>query len=127
MGESLSKIPVRIKLEDIGEAEGEFVRIFAPLTVDRLLKMLPIEGRVHPLTGGFSLIVGIKRGEEKSVRRVEAGTVAYWPMGDAICLFHSDTAPYRPVNRIGRVTKGLELIKRLNSGSRIRIMRLTSD
>ena len=126
MGESLSKIPVRIKLEKIGEAEGEFVRIYAPLTVDRLLRMLPIEGRVHPLTGGFSLIVGIKRGEEKSVRKVEAGTIAYWPMGDALCLFYGDAAPYSPVNRAGRITKGLELVRNLSSGSRIRIERLTS-
>lgn len=105
-------------------AEGEFVRFQAPLTVERLIRRLPVEGRVHPLRGGHSLIVGIKRGEEKSVRKVEAGTIAYWPMGDALCFFHSDVSTYSPVNRVGRVTENLELIEKMTSGSRIRIERL---
>lgn len=124
MSVSPSKTPIRILVAGLGEAEGEFVRFYAPLTVETLLRKLPMEGRAHPLTGGISFIVGIKRGEEKSLREVRAGAIAYWPMGDAVCLFHSDASTYSPVNRVGRVSGNLELIRRIASGARIRIERV---
>ena len=89
MNGSPSKIPIRISVAGLGVAEGELVRFYAPLTVERLMSRLPLEGRAHPIRGGYSFIVDIKRGEEKSVREVEAGTIAYWPMGNSICIFHS--------------------------------------
>ena len=69
-------------------------------------------------------MVGIKRGEEKSVREVEAGMIAYWPMGDAVCIFHSATSTISPVNRIGRVTENLELVRRITSGAKVNIERI---
>ena len=77
---SLSRTPVRIVLEGVGEARGELVRFSAPITVGTLLARLPIEGRAHPQRGGCSFIIGIRRGAEKAVRSVKAGTIAYWPM-----------------------------------------------
>jgi len=124
MNRSISKTPIRIRISGLGDAKGELVKFYAPLTVEKLLNRLPLEGRAHPTSGGYSFIVGLKRGEEKSVREVEAGTIAYWPMGDAICIFHSDTSTYSPVNRVGRVTENLELMRRVASGARVRIERI---
>ena len=76
MSGSLSKTPIRIRIDGLGDADGEFVRFYAPLTVETLLRRLPLEGRAHPTMGGYSFIVGMKRGEEKSVRQVDAGTIA---------------------------------------------------
>ena len=121
---SPSKTHVKISVAGIGEAEGELVRFYAPLTVETLLRRLPLQGRAHPCSSGYSFIVGIKRGEEKSIREVDAGTIAYWPMGDALCLYHSDTLTYSPVNRVGRITENLELIGRITSGASIRIEKL---
>jgi len=123
MSEDLSKTSVRILVAGLGEAKGEFIRFYAPLTVEALLRRLPLRGRVHPLGGGVSFIVGIRRGEEKSTREVEAGTITFWPMNDAVCLFHSDARTYSPVNRVGRITENLELIGRISSGARISIER----
>ena len=124
MNGSPSRTPIRIRVVGLGDAGGELVRVSAPLTVETLLRRLPLGGRAHPCGGGYSLIVGIKRGEEKSVKKVRAGTIAYWPMGDALCLFHSNASTYSPVNRVGRVSENLELIGRITSGARIRIERV---
>lgn len=120
MSGGLSKTSIKLSLAGLGDAKGELVRIYAPLTVEKLLNRLPLEGRAHPTRGGFSFIVGIKRGEEKSVREVEAGTIAYWPMSDSVCIFYSTTSTISPVNRVGKVTENLELMARVASGARIR-------
>ncbi|KYH36203.1 MAG: hypothetical protein AYL28_007000 [Candidatus Bathyarchaeota archaeon B23] len=112
---------VRIRVHGLGEAEGELIKVYAPLTVEALLRRLPIEGRAHPIEGGLSILIGLRRGEEKAVRRVEAGTIAYWPMEDSLCLYHSPSTPYTPVNRVGRITQGLETLRDVRAGSRIRI------
>ena len=116
-----SRVRVRIRMYGVGEAEGELIKVLAPLTVEALLRRLPIEGRVHPIEGGVAILIGLGRGEEKSTRGVEAGTIAYWPMEDSLCLYHSSARPYTPVNRVGRITEGLELLRKVRSGGRIRI------
>ena len=121
MAESPSRIPIKIKVAGAGEASGELVRFSAPLTIENLLKRMPLEGRAHPLSGGHSFILGMKRGTEKAVRDVKAGDIAYWPMGDSLCIYHSDARPYSPVNTVGRVIENLELFRSLRSGTRIRI------
>jgi len=123
MGET-SRVSVRVVLEGVGEAEGVITRVSAPLTVEAILKILPLDARVHPSAGGVCLLVGLKRGEEKSRRRVEEGTIAYWPMSDTICIFYQDTTSYSPVNVIGKVTKNLELFRNLSSGTKIRVERI---
>jgi len=126
LGVSLSRTPIRIRLSGLGEAEGELSRICAPLTVETLLRRLPLKGRAHPISGGISFIVGIKRGEEKPVSRVEAGTIAYWPRGDAINVFHSPVSTLGPVNRVGSIKENLEIFRKISSGVDVRVDRVTS-
>ena len=123
MSDSLSKIPIKITLIDRGEATGYLNRLTAPLTVGEIMKTLPLNTRTSPAMGFVSIIVGIKRGIEKPVDQVKAGTIGYWPRGDAITIYPEDKRPYGPVNRIGVVEDGLELFNGLRSGSRIIIER----
>jgi len=94
----------------------------APLTVGDILKILPINGRTVPSQGCVSILLGLKRGTEKSVTQVEAGTIAYWPRTGSLCIYPEAAKTYGPVNKIGRLTNGLEIIKNLKSGSRIIIV-----
>lgn len=119
MSDSPSKIPIKMILIDKGEATGYLNRLTAPLTVGEIMNMLPLNTRTSPAMGFVSIIVGIKRGTEKPVDQVKAGTIGYWPRGDAITIYTKDARPYGPVNRIGVVENGLELFKGLRSGSRI--------
>lgn len=123
MSDSLSKIPIKITLIDRGEATGYLNRLTAPLTVGEIMKTLPLNTRTSSAMGFVSIIVGIERGVEKPVDQVKAGTIGYWPRGDAITIYPKDARPYGPVNRIGVIEEGLELFNGLGSGSRIIIER----
>ena len=123
MSDSLSKIPIKITLVDRGKAKGYLNRLTAPLTVQEILKILPLNTRTSPAMGFVSVIIGIKRGTEKPVDQVKAGTIGYWPRGDAITIYPKDVKPYGPVNKIGVIEEGLELFHGLRSRSRIIIER----
>jgi len=124
VSDSLSKIPIKVTVVGRGEAKGVLNRLTAPLTVEEILKRLPMNTRTSPAMGFVSILMGMKRGVEKPVSRVEAGTIGYWPRGDALCIYTKDTAPYGQVNRVGEIQEGLELFQGLRSGSRIMIERV---
>lgn len=124
MAENVSRTPVKIVVEGVGEAKGEFVRILAPLTVGSILGKLPLEGRAHVRGGGLSMILGIRRGAEKAVATVKAGDIAYWPMQDSLVIYFQDSKPYSPVNKVGTVSENIELFQGLKGGARIRIEKI---
>jgi hypothetical protein len=124
LSDELSRIPIKITVIDKGIALGYLNRLTAPLTVETIMKILPINSRTTPSMGHISILIGIKRGTEKPLKQVKAGTVAYWPRSDAITIYPKDTKPISPVNKIGEIEENLELFKRLKSGSRIIIERL---
>ena len=62
-------------------------------------------------------------GDEKAKPNVEKGMIAYWPMGNALCIFYGETQPYSPVNIVGKVTKNLENFAETKSGTRIKVER----
>ena len=68
----------------------------------------------------------LKMGEEKAKPTVETGTIAFWPMGSALCVFYGKSQPYSPVSILGKITKNLEIFKQVKSGTRIRVEALES-
>jgi len=121
MDNSVSRIPLRLIVDGKGETKGELIRFLAPRTVERVLSMLPVEGRAALLKEGVYFEKSLSIGTEKAVSVVEARSLAYWPMASSICIFYGKTQTYSPVNIIGRVTGDLDLFKGLNSGTRIKI------
>ena len=117
----ISRIPIKIIVEGLGEAEGELIRHLAPRTVDAIANRLPIEGRAALWKEEVYFEIPVKMGEEKAKASVETGTIAYWPMGSAICIFYGSSQPYSPVNIIGKVTKNLEMFRQVKSGMKIRV------
>jgi len=117
----ISRIKIKFIIEGLGEAEGELVRFLAPRTIDTLVRKLPIEGRAALWKEEVYFETPIKMGEEKAKSTVEKGTIAFWPMGSAICIFYGESQPYSPVSILGEVTKNLELFGRVKSGTKIRV------
>lgn len=119
--ESITKVPIKFTIENVGEAEGELIRHLAPRTVDAITKSLPVEGRAALWKEEVYFEVPVKAGDEKAKPTVEKGTIAYWPMGSALCIFFGESQPYSPVNIMGTITKNLEIFAETKSGTRIKV------
>jgi hypothetical protein len=124
--EDISRVKIKLMIEGLGEAEGELVRFLAPRTVDTIVRKLPVEGRAALWKEEVYFEIPVKMGEEKAKATVETGTIAFWPMGSALCIFYGQSQPYSPVNILGKVTKNLELFKEIKSGTRIKVELLVS-
>jgi hypothetical protein len=119
--ENISRVKIRFVIEGLGEAEGELVRFLAPRTIDTIVRRLPVEGRAALWKEEVYFEIPVKIGEEKAKPTVETGTIAFWPMGSALCIFYGQSQPYSPVNVLGKVTKNLELFKQVKSGTTIKV------
>lgn len=117
----ISGYKIRFITESYGEAEGELLRFTSPMTVDNLARALPFEGRAARWKEEVYFETPVKIGSEKAKSKVEVGTLAYWPMGSALCVFYGPTDPYSPVNVVGKVTSNLEMFRSLKSGTKIRV------
>ncbi|MEM3566579.1 MAG: cyclophilin-like fold protein [Candidatus Bathyarchaeia archaeon] len=120
----ISRVKIKFIIEGLGEAEGELVRHLAPRTVDMIVRKLPIEGRVALWKEEVYFEIPVKMGEEKAKGTVEKGTIAFWPMGSALCIFFGESQPYSPVNILGKITKNLELFSKVKSGTTIKVEKL---
>jgi uncharacterized protein len=124
--EDVSRIKIKFLIEGLGEAEGELVRFMAPRSVDTIVRKLPMEGRAALYKEEVYFELPVKMGEEKAKPTVETGTIAFWPMGGALCVFYGQSQPYSPVSILGKITNNLEVFKEVKSGTRIRIEALSS-
>lgn len=114
--------------ESIGEVEVELTGQ-NPKTVEAIARAAPFESRVHLWGDEIYFSTPVRVGQEVGSEVVEKGAVAYWPPGDAICIFFGPTPvsrpgeirPASPVNVFGRVVGDLERLRRVKSGERVRV------
>lgn len=117
----ISRIKIRFTLAGLGEAEGELVRFLAPRSIDAIIRKLPFEGRAALWKEEVYFEIPVKLGKEKAKSTVEEGTIAFWPMGSALCIFFGQSQPYSEVSILGKITKNLELFKQVKSGNTIKV------
>lgn len=117
----VSRIKVRFLISGKGEAEGELVRFLAPRSIDAITRILPVEGRAALYKEEIYFEIPVKLGKEKAKSRVEEGTIAFWPMGSALCIFFGKSQPYSPVSILGKITKNLDLFTMIKSGDIVKV------
>jgi hypothetical protein len=62
----------------------------------------------------------VTTGEDNPQATVESGDVAYWPPGEALCLFFGQQ-PYSPVNIVGRIDGNPSVLAAVRDGDAIRV------
>jgi len=124
---SISRIPILIKFNNRLQVFGEFNRVLAPRTVDTITRSMPLEGIID-ISGGFLYFpTNLILGAEKPVRRLQRGSIAYWPLCGGICISIEDTDAKQNMSLIGRVVSDLEVLKVIRPGSSARLSAQTID
>jgi hypothetical protein len=109
----------RIRIR-IGEDTFEAV-LNASRTAQAIWEALPIEARGSFWGKEIYFPVPVKMGEEDPQEVVTPGSLAYWPVGSAFCIFWGPTPaskgnecrPYSPVNVFGRMEGDPEALNRV--------------
>ncbi len=116
-------------------AKQEFVAELTdknPKTAEAVWKALPIDGLANVWGNEIYFETPVLTDLENSQQEVEIGDVAYWPPGKAICIFFGRTPvstsdkpkAYSPVNVFAKLINGIESLKKVRDGEKIRIERL---
>jgi hypothetical protein len=115
---------ILIKVENI-EIEAELNN---SKTAEKIWELLPIEGRVNTWGDEVYFSIGSKIAlEEDSSEIVSIGDLAYWPPGEAFCIFFGSTpASYgdeiraaSDVNIFGKIIGDARIFKEIRAGTKI--------
>jgi hypothetical protein len=100
----------------------------APKTVKAILDNLPIEVMINRWGDElYTKPMPVKVGTENARSTVNLMDVAYWPQGNALCLFYGPTPisngdeikPYSPVNVIGRIISEGNIAKKVDDRTKV--------
>jgi len=101
-------------------------------TADAIWNALPIRARGN--TWGDEIYFGIpvSMGEENGKDVVDMGDIAYWPPGNAFCIFFgptpastgSEIRPASAVNVVGKVKGDTKVFKAVGSGEQVVLERV---
>lgn len=100
-------------------------------TADLVWDALPITASGSTWGDEIYFRTPVSAEEQDAVPTVDMGAVAYWPPGQAICLFFGPTPmsvgdeirPASPVNVFGRIVGDPTVLKSVSSGSEVRVER----
>ena len=100
-------------------------------TADLVWEALPIRASASTWGDEIYFRTPVQTDEEDAVETVEMGAVAYWPPGQAICLFFGPTPmsvgdeirPASPVNVFGNIEGDPTALKSVSSGEQVVVER----
>ena len=98
-------------------------------TANKIKKILPLSSSINTWGDEIYFSIDVDVPEINSKEFVELGDLAYWPPGNAFCLFFGltpasegdDIRPASPVNIIGKILGDLEILKSVKSGEKVSI------
>ncbi|HKQ22000.1 MAG TPA: cyclophilin-like fold protein [Nitrososphaeraceae archaeon] len=127
------KKQIKALFPDIGkEITIELYDSHSPKTFQAIIENLPVEVKI--IKWGDELYTertNIKANEENAKREVDYLDVAYWPEGNALCLFYGPTPiskdgeilAYSPVNIVGSIIphgeEKEELLQKIKDNTRV--------
>ena len=95
----------------------------APITVDALVGVLPLVSRVTLFPKTVCILTGIRTGVEKQRYECARGDVAFLAANGLLCFVLGNTKSDRPLNPVGKLEMGVELLERAGPGDIIEIRR----
>ncbi len=119
---SVSKLDCVAVVRGKGEVRLSIFKHFAPVTVNAIVSELPIIGRVtiYP-KAMLCVLTSLRLGVEKQRYEFSKGDVAFVPATSTICFFLSNAKSQRPLNPIGKIEEGLEVLEGASVGDVIEV------
>ena len=118
---SVSKIVCAATVRGKGKFKLGLYRHLAPVTVAALLDELPLASRAMIYPGMITLLTKIKTGVEKQRLEFSKGDVAFLAANGSVCIFLANAKSERPLNPVGKVEEGLEVLLGATSGDVVEI------
>jgi hypothetical protein len=120
-----------ISSDSIGEVQAEIVSK-NPETMDAILKALPFSGKANVWGDEVYFNIPVGAPEENSQQEMEVGDIAFWPMGNAMCIFFGRTPvsdsekpkAYSPVNLFAKIIGDVTVLKKIKDGETIKVTKL---
>jgi len=117
---------IRITTESTGPVEAE-VTDENPVTAKAILDALPLRGRVNTWGEEIYFTIPVEGEVENPKVVVELGDLAFWPPGNAFCIFFGRTPaskgdeirPASEVNVFGRIIGNSKVFKRVRNGEEV--------
>lgn len=100
-------------------------------TARAIWNSLPIQGRANRWGDEIYFSIPVDLAEEHAQEEVAIGDLAYWPPGNALCIFWGPTPASHgtepraasPVNVFGHIAEGATDFAAVRSGERVRVER----
>ena len=120
---------IRMVFNGVGSVLVEVKEDWNPKTVRRIMESLPLTGRAMRWGDEVYFEVSLSIEEENTRVDMEVGDVAFWPPGNAICLFFGRTPvsvsnkprAYSPVNPFGVIVEGIDILRRVKGGEKVTV------
>jgi hypothetical protein len=114
---SVSKVECTATVRGKGKFTLGLYRHLAPVTVTALLDELPLASRSMIYSGAMiTLMTKLKIGVEKQRLEFSKGDVAFLAANGSICIFLANVKSERPLNPVGKIEEGLEVLQRVTAG-----------
>jgi len=103
----------------------------SPRTAKAIYEALPIKGNANLWGDEIYFSIPVEANPENGKSVVELGDVAYWPPGNAFCIFFGPTPmsrgdeirPASAVNVFGRITGDPKIFKKVRNGEKVTVER----
>ena len=97
--------------------------------VEKLVDKAPFRSRVNRWGDEIYFELPVRLGLKGERVEMEVGEIAYWPPGNALCLFFGPTPvskgdeprAYSPAKPLGRVLEGLEKLREVRDGEEVEV------
>jgi hypothetical protein len=119
---SVSKVECSVTVRGKGKFTLGFYRHLAPVTVTAILDELPLASRAMVTPHAMmNLLTKIKIGVEKQRMEFSKGDVAFLAANGSICVFLANVKSQRPLNPVGKVEEGLDVVQKVAAGDVVEI------
>jgi len=124
---TISEMLMSARVPGRGEIIARIFKHLSPVTFSLIQRAVPLSGRLNFYERSFAYVLtNVANGEEKAKKVFRKGDVAFMPAGSMICFFLEDTRSYKPMNPLGVVASGLEVLGASRRGDCLEIQSIAA-